>query len=352
MRLDLYEEVMILQQREEKTILLVRHAISKQLYVLKKLMMPVDISRYEQLRLHPHPHMANIIEVMVREQICYVVEEYVNGVSLEYACSEKAMSETQKKAIVTELLEVLAHLHHLQPPLIHRDIKPSNIMLENNHVKLIDFEIARHVVPDQKKDTVMMGSVGYAAPEQYGFAQSDQRSDIYAVGVLIRELFANEKTNKRYRALIERCMQMDPDSRYANVEELRAAFVHCDGALFHFSALRDWMNYVNLPFFQKERRPQSILLLCYTIFCIIIASSANYEKTEVSLLSLGILRLVMFIVLWLMMGIAMNVFHLLELTSLHRSAHPLIRFFNGCVIWTCISITLLLMASLVTTVID
>ena len=291
-----------------------------------------------------------MIEVMQKEQVCYVVEEYVNGITLEYACSERGMSEKEKRAIMMELFDGLEHLHQLQPPLIHRDIKPSNIMLEHGHVKLIDFEIARHVVPDQEKDTVMMGSVGYAAPEQYGFAQSDQRSDIYALGIVMRDLFADGE-EKRYRALIDRCTQMDPNSRYATIRELRSAFVRCDGKRFHSFSFREWANHNNLPFFQAKKRWQSVLLLCYSLICVCIGAEANYENQEVSLLSLCILRITVCIVLWLMMGISMNVFHLLELTPLHRSTHPLVRIFNGCMIWTCIALTLFLMMAFATTII-
>ena len=93
--------------------------------------------------------------------------------------------------IGTELCSVLHYLHTYQPPIIFRDLKPSNIMRDKNgHIYLIDFGIARHFKPGQEKDTASYATVGYAAPEQYGRAQTTPRSDIYSLGATLYYLIS------------------------------------------------------------------------------------------------------------------------------------------------------------------
>src|SRR5438067_11494286 len=88
-----------------------------------------------------------------------------------------------------QLSPVLDYLHSQQPPIIFRDLKPANIMRTvDNHVYLIDFGIARHFRPGKAKDTIPLGSRGYAAPEQYGKAQTTPQSDIYGLGATLHEL--------------------------------------------------------------------------------------------------------------------------------------------------------------------
>ena len=90
-----------------------------------------------------------------------------------------------------ELCSVLHYLHTYQPPIIFRDLKPSNIMRDKNgHIYLIDFGIARHFKPGQEKDTASYASAGYAAPEQYGRAQTTPRSDIYSLGATLYHLIS------------------------------------------------------------------------------------------------------------------------------------------------------------------
>jgi serine/threonine-protein kinase len=92
--------------------------------------------------------------------------------------------------IVLQLCKVLEYLHTLNPPVIFRDLKPGNVMLTGkNEVKLIDFGIARFFKPGQTRDTVNLGTPGYAAPELYGGAgQSDPRTDVYSLGVLLYQM--------------------------------------------------------------------------------------------------------------------------------------------------------------------
>lgn len=123
----------------------------------------------------------------------YIIMEFVQGETLEARLARQGApcSEPEVRAWATQLGEVLAYLHGQNPPVIFRDLKPGNIMVTpQGQVKLIDFGIARFFKPGKTGDTQQMGTPGYASPEQYGQgsgAQTDERSDIYSLGVVLHE---------------------------------------------------------------------------------------------------------------------------------------------------------------------
>lgn len=121
-----------------------------------------------------------------------VLEEYIQGDTLEWILEDAKpgeFTETRMRAIVTELCKGLEFLHQADPPIIHRDLKASNIMIaDDGRVLLIDYDAAKVYHDESHRDTVLIGTEGSAAPEQYGFAQSDARTDIYAMGVLLKRM--------------------------------------------------------------------------------------------------------------------------------------------------------------------
>lgn len=157
------------------------------------------------------------------EEGLFVVEEYIEGELLSNRIREGTLTEAQYLDIAKQLCEVLAELHNHVPPLIHRDIKPSNIIVNSKGVvKLIDFDSSRVYKDDSDGDTRLLGTEKYAAPEQYGFSQTDSRSDIYSLGVVFgsfSEAFS-ETRKKRWNKLVERCTLFAPESRFQTVEEI------------------------------------------------------------------------------------------------------------------------------------
>ena len=129
MRLEFLEEIYTIAKTEEKTILLVRHAINHQFYIEKILHTAVDRTVYKQLMQHPHPNIPLLYDVIPKENGCILIEEFINGKTLEYVLSERQLSDEEIRDIMKQLLSAVSHLHHLRPPLIHRDIKPGNIMV-------------------------------------------------------------------------------------------------------------------------------------------------------------------------------------------------------------------------------
>lgn len=173
---------------------------------------------YQMLRSVSNPHLPKIFEVIQEQDDAIVVEEYIPGETLEERLKRgDAFSLQDIVSILYQLCEALQTVH--ARGIVHRDIKPANILLNDRGVVLIDFDAARRYQNSSRKDTVYMGTEGYAAPEQYGFAQTDCRSDIYSLGVVLREL-CGEAPYHPLAFIIRRCMAFDPANRYQSVDEI------------------------------------------------------------------------------------------------------------------------------------
>jgi len=148
-----------------------------------------------------HVNLPGIYDYFSDEGRWYVVMEFIEGETLEIYLNDRGTPSAvdvrlpfeKVLAIGVQLCAVLDYLHTRQPPIIFRDLKPANVMLTaEGNIYLIDFGIARHFKPGQAKDTMALGSPGYAAPEQYGKAQTTPRSDIYSLGVLLHQMLTGD----------------------------------------------------------------------------------------------------------------------------------------------------------------
>jgi WD40 repeat protein len=140
-----------------------------------------------------HPNLPRIYEQFSDAGRWYLVMDFIEGETLEDTLDKAGGKLPVEKVldIGIQLSSVLDYLHHRQPPIIFRDLKPANVMLAHNgHIYLIDFGIARHFKLGQSKDTTALGSTGYAAPEQYGRAQTTPRADIYSLGATLHEMLS------------------------------------------------------------------------------------------------------------------------------------------------------------------
>lgn len=224
-RLSFYRELTVLD--EKKNIVLVQDIRNSELCVKKTL----DIySRdvYEQLASVRIEGVPAVKECVADDGKLIVVEEYVQGRSLKQVLDEQGLlNEEQAYDIAVQLADVFVRLHQLEPAIVHRDIKPSNIIIEKNgHVNLIDFNAARHVNADKNEDTRMLGTVYFAAPEQFGFGQSDERTDIYGLGATINYIMTGDKPGAgiaecRFSDILKKCLMVDAKDRYQSAEELR-----------------------------------------------------------------------------------------------------------------------------------
>lgn len=173
------------------------------------------------LRDHKDLHVAGVQTFWKEDDgTLTVIEEYVQGETLEAALSAGPLTEERRRDILLSVLDGVSFLH--SGAIIHRDIKPANIMLTADGAKLIDYDAAKVYHGGTGRDTRLLGTNGVAAPEQYGFAESDVRTDIYALGVLTRTLFPNDP---QYGQVAEKATRMDPQDRYQTVAEMKNALL-------------------------------------------------------------------------------------------------------------------------------
>ncbi len=199
------------------------------LYV-KKILTTYDASVYRYLLEHPVSHMPVLRGVYEGEHHLVIIEDHINGISLKDLIEGGELNEASALRIAKDLCRILMELHGLENPIIHRDIKPSNVMIsDEGETFLLDINAAKWYKPGEAEDTKLLGTMYYAAPEQYGFgyAASSGKTDIYALGVLLNVMLTGkipkEKTAEgKIRAVIEKCTCLEPSGRYTAGELLSA----------------------------------------------------------------------------------------------------------------------------------
>ena len=190
-----------------------------------------------------HPQVPQLYDQFRDREHWYLALEYLEGTTLETYLETRAaqgqpLQVDEVLAMGLQLCRVLEYLHTRQPPVIFRDLKPGNIMRSPvGRLSLIDFGIARHFRPGQARDTRALGSPGYAAPEQYGRAQTTQQSDLYSLGALLHALLSGQDPTEQpiglaplrlgssapeseLAALVQRMLAFDPGERPATVREV------------------------------------------------------------------------------------------------------------------------------------
>ena len=192
------------------------------------LLIQAALSEAQIIKSLDHPAVVRIVDITQDDHAIYIVEDYVEGIPLQEAVRERRPLEPEDlRNWAEQLCHVMIYLHSRKPPVIYRDFKPENIILtESGHIRLIDFGIARRYRPENSRDTVYMGTVQYAAPEQFEEfgAQTDQRTDIYGFGKTLEYLadFSRELSFGVYN-LIDKCIRPDPKDRFQSGEELLKA---------------------------------------------------------------------------------------------------------------------------------
>lgn len=213
----------IIKQDNDKTISLIEHETTHTKYIQKELNY-YDKILYQTLQKIKNPYLPKIFVVQENDNQLTLLEEYIEGNTLD----QQILSKEDVRNIMHQLCECLNTLHKLNPPIIHRDIKPENIIYHNNKVTLLDFGIARFLDSRKSKDTLILGSVGYAAPEQFGFQQSNPQTDIYALGKLMNYLLNGSLEHQNnipfdLKQIILKATQLDYKNRYKSVKEMDLA---------------------------------------------------------------------------------------------------------------------------------
>jgi len=220
-----YQDVLELSTGKEEKTILARDSKNGRM-VIKKYLPHIQGRVYGKLIDQRHPNIVPVYEIAYGEEQCIVVLEYVSGITLKELLKEKErLPENMAVSITCQILHGLEHIHRLG--IVHRDIHPGNILISSdNVVKIIDFGIARSRKENQSTDTSILGTVGFAAPEQFGFAQTDGRSDIYSVGVLLNVMLTGRFPTIAVAEgivgeIVKKAIRISPDERYLNVQNFR-----------------------------------------------------------------------------------------------------------------------------------
>lgn len=211
-------------------------------YEVVKQGMIMETNLLKQLK---HPNLPSIIDVIDNDDIFLIVMDYIEGVPLSRLLEEGRQPQEKVVDWAIQLCSVLQYLHTRETPIIYRDMKPSNVMLKpDGTVMLIDFGTARTFKRKNVEDTTCLGTVGYAAPEQFGGrGQTDERTDIYCLGATLYHLVTGHNPSEApyemypitqwdpflstgLESIILRCTRQSPDERYQNCEELMFALEH------------------------------------------------------------------------------------------------------------------------------
>lgn len=299
-----YEKIALFGENNDRKTWLVRQKNSNKIFVLKEIEIE-NISIYESLQYIKNRHLAAVKNIIEIENKAVVIEEYISGDILADKIENKNITKEDALDYTCQLFEVLSELEKVN--IVHRDITPKNILISSdNVVKLIDFGISRKTKEGRTKDTTILGTAGYAAPEQFGFMQTDIRSDIYSAGVVFHEMLTGKmpEGNKcicyDYKEFIQKCINISPENRFQTAcqanEELMKNYIHYDvklnenavkftnsaykttGKQDTASVKKDY-DYSKMPGFRSGALWKKILGVCVYVFLIIVMA-VGFEKCK------------------------------------------------------------------------
>lgn len=216
-----YDTVRVMKKSERGQVSLVRHRESGTRYIFRQFYGSSEV--YQRLLLVSCPHLPQIMEVGEKGGQTVLLEEYIQGDTLQTILEGGLLTTSEAKQITRQLCSALWVLHSMG--VVHRDVKPDNVILRGDEAVLIDFDASRIYKTAISEDTQILGTTGFAAPEQYGLSQSDGRADIYALGVLLNIMLTGEHpsrklANGRMGRIVQRCTMVNPSKRYKNILHL------------------------------------------------------------------------------------------------------------------------------------
>lgn len=298
----------------------------KAIFKVEKLVPTPYIERILPLEYAPLYEQLAQLDTAIPKIVCLeksdrltIVEEYITSPEIH--------------DLICQLLDVLEVLHRQTPPIIHRDIKPENIFYDGKKLILADFDIARNTQEEADRDTHILGSLGYAAPEQFGFSQSGPASDFYAVGVLMNVLYTGYLPSVRLyqgpeREIIEKATHINSQKRYQSAQEFKDAITGLGRS--------SWL----LPGFRSHQPARMLTAGCG--YLLMLFSSFSMDAKSDSAADSFLLRLSFFMVLFLIVLFACNYRNIKSMCLFHSSKS---KFARACGI----IISYLLVATVLTT---
>lgn len=219
-----FSEVSVLKEGPRGSIRLLRHNGTGRRFILRRFTGNGEV--YRKLLTCSCPGLPAVLEAAASGNENLVLEEYIEGDTLGFLLRDTLFSQQETRRIIGKVCRALWGLHAINA--VHRDVKPENIILRGDEAVLIDFDAARIYKSGNDTDTVILGTTGFAAPEQYGLSQTDVRTDIYAVGILINVMLTGEHPTKclaggHLGRVVSRCTHVNPQKRYKDVLRLMEA---------------------------------------------------------------------------------------------------------------------------------
>jgi Serine/threonine protein kinase len=241
---DKYEVVKTLGQGGMSTVYLCKNTRLGNFWAIKEVKKELKgqidfLAEPNILKNLSHSGIPRVVDIFYREDNLYIVEDYIEGETLQDYINKNSFIDSKEISQITlSICDIIEYLHSCNPPIIYRDLKPSNIMITpKGKVVLIDFGISRVYKQGGDKDTIYMGSKGYAAPEQYGRGQTCTQTDIYGIGAVmyfmtmrkaptallepLKDKSYSSEVNIELKKIIQKAVQIDIESRYSSVNEMK-----------------------------------------------------------------------------------------------------------------------------------
>ncbi len=330
-----YKEIATIN--ESHKIYLVQHQETNKIQV-KKILDVYNADVYRQLHDAPINGVPRIIEYCQEEDQLIVIEEFIQGTTLDGIIEAKALKTADVVRYMTSLCKILKSLHALNPPLVHRDIKPSNIMISSEgSLYLLDFNAAKPYSAESAADTVLLGSPGYAAPEQYGFGSSSPQTDIYSAGIVFKEMLESMETaNPELAKIADSCAKLEPASRYATVESLEKDLLSYQKRHAE-SCIKSKWEYLPPGF--RTRNPLH-MLIALALYAFIFDISLTYRpEGKVTITALWYERFVTLFAFLMTVAVSSDYLKIGRYIPFSQSPHRAVRFISKAIF--CIIVFLL-----------
>lgn len=220
-----YQLLNVLSSKNGSQVLRLRHLRLGREIVLKRYQK--EIRSYDLLKQVRHNNIPEVYDTISLEDGQIVLEEYISGLTIAQILECGTYTYHGAKKVLFGVCSAVGFLHSMG--IVHRDIKPENILIsETGIVKLLDMDATRQVAAGIRRDTEVLGTIGYAPPEQFGLSQSDARTDIYAMGVLLNVMLTGQHPScllakGKAGRIVKKCTSIDPGSRYPTIKKLLMA---------------------------------------------------------------------------------------------------------------------------------
>lgn len=219
-----------------------------------------------------HPNLMEIYDVMDDGINCNCLCEFVFGNNLDKIVYTKMGVDPKiAEKWMVQLCKGVEELHNRN--IIHRDITPNNVMIDyEGNIKLIDFNISREKKQSASRDTTVMGTAGYASPEQFGFTQTGFGADIYAMGVLLNFMLTGKMPNEKlcsgkYASIVKKATQIKEEDRYSNVYQMELALQGNGNEKLSFAD----KILLNLPGFRSNKTSHKVIaIIGYVLYFILL----------------------------------------------------------------------------------